>query len=87
MGSQCLYRIYRLENGDKVKISNALWEINMNYRDITKVPFSNRTDAINTAIKSLTEWDELLEECGRVAIKDRQDLFNLIQKHIGRIEG
>lgn len=70
-----------------MKISNALWQINMEYGDITGEPFSDRSIAINTAIKSLTEWNELYEECGRVAIKDRQDLFKLIKKHIDRIEG
>ena len=70
-----------------MKISNAIWEINMNFRELAGKPFSDKSIAINTAIKSLTEWNELLEECGRVAIKDRQDLFNLVQKHIKRIEG
>lgn len=70
-----------------MKISNAIWEINMNYREIIDKPFSDRSIAINTAIKSLTEWNELYEECGCVAIKDRQDLFKLIKKHIDRIEG
>ena len=70
-----------------MKISNAIWEINMNYSEIADKPFSDRSIAINTAIKSLTEWNELYEECGRVAIKDRQDLFKLIKKHIDRIEG
>lgn len=70
-----------------MKISNALWEINMNYHEVIGEPFTDRSTAINTALKSLTEWNELLEECGRVAIKDRQDLFNLVQKHIKRIEG
>lgn len=69
-----------------MKISNALWQINMEYRDITGEPFSDRSRAVNTAIKSLEEWNELYEECGRVAIKDRQDLFKLIKKHIERIE-
>lgn len=69
-----------------MKISNALRTINMNYREMAGKPFSDRSKAVNTAIKSLTEWNELLEECGRVAIKDRQDLFNLIEKHIKRIE-
>ena len=69
-----------------MKIYNALWQINMEYRDITGVPFSDRSRAINTAIKSLAEWNELYEECSRVAIKDRQDLFKLIKKHIDRIE-
>ena len=70
-----------------MKIAKALWQINMEYQDISGVPFSDRSKAVNTAIKSLTEWNELLEECGRVAIKDRQDLFKLIKKHIDRIEG
>ena len=70
-----------------MKISNAIWNINIEYHDIINEPFTDRSAAINTALKSLTEWNELLEECGRVAIKDRQDLFNLIEKHIGRIEG
>lgn len=71
-----------------MKITNALWQINMEYRDITGgVPFSDRSRAINTAIKSLAEWNELYEECGREAIKDRQDLFKLIKKHIDKIEG
>ena len=70
-----------------MKIPNALWQINMEYRDITGEPFSDRSKAVNTAIKSLEEWNELLEECGRVAIKDRQDLFKLIKKHIDRIKG
>ena len=69
-----------------MKISNALQTINMNYREMADEPFSDRSIAVNTAIKSLTEWNELLEECGREAIRDRQDLFNLIEKHIARIE-
>ena len=69
-----------------MKIPNALWQINMEYRDITGEPFSDRAIAVNTAIKSLTEWSELLEECGRVAIRNREDLFKLVKKHIERIE-
>lgn len=69
-----------------MKIPNALWHINMEYQDIIGVPFSDRSKAVNTAIKSLTEWEELLEECGRVAIRNREDLFKLVEKHIERIE-
>ena len=41
---------------------------------------------MQTAKRSLKEWLELKEEAGRVAIRDREDLFNLIDKHIKRIE-
>ena len=43
-------------------------------------------NALQAAKRSLKEWNELLEECGRVAIVDREDLFNLVKKHIARIE-
>lgn len=55
-----------------------------------KIDMSHTADeynAIKTGIKSLNEWNELYEECGRVAIKNREDLFDLIERHIKRIEG
>ena len=68
-----------------MKISNAIWEINMNFRELAEKPFSDKSIAINTAIKSLTEWQALLDEAEEMS--ERDDLRKWIKKHIARIEG
>lgn len=54
---------------------------------LLETTMADDNNALRTAKRSLTEWNELLEECGRVAIRDREDLFKLVEKHIARIEG
>ena len=68
-----------------MKISNALWEININYHEVIGEPFTDRSTAINTALKSLTEWQALLDEADEMS--ERDDLRKWIKKHIARIEG
>lgn len=68
-----------------MKISNAKQELQRMKLDMSHL--GSEYNAIMTSIRALEEWNELLEEAGRVAIKDRQDLFKLIKKHIDRIEG
>ena len=65
-----------------MKIRNALRQISL-----FRSTMADDENALQTAKRSLQEWNELLEECGRVAIRDREDLFTLVKKHIARIEG
>ena len=65
-----------------MKIANALKQISL-----FRSTMADDENALQTAKRSLQEWNELLEECGRVAIRDREDLFTLVKKHIARIEG
>lgn len=65
-----------------MKIQNALRQISQ-----FRSTMADDNNALRTAKRSLKEWNELLEECGRVAIRDREDLFKLVKKHIARIEG
>ena len=65
-----------------MKIANALKQISL-----FRSTMADDENALQTAKRSLQEWNELLEECGRVAIRDREDLFKLVKKHIARIEG
>lgn len=65
-----------------MKIQNALRQISQ-----FRSTMADDNNALRTAKRSLKEWNELLEECGRVAIRDREDLFKLVEKHIARIEG
>ena len=51
-----------------------------------KSSFGDEENANSTAIRALQEWQEISEEAGRVAIKDRDDLLELIENHIKRIE-
>ena len=69
-----------------MKIISALRQLNLLY-PTTASAYADDDDALQTAKRSLQEWNELLEECGRVAIRDREDLFTLVKKHIARIEG
>ena len=67
-----------------MKISNAKQELQRMKLDMSHL--GSEYNAIMTSIRALEEWNELLEEAGRVAIKDRDDLVKLIEKHIKRIE-
>ena len=65
-----------------MKINNAIKQLSL-----LRSTMADDENAMQTARRSLQEWNELLEECGRVAIRDREDLFKLVKKHIARIEG
>ena len=64
-----------------MKIANALKQISL-----FRSTMADDENALQTARRSLQEWRELEEECGRVAIRGREDLFELVRKHIRRIE-
>lgn len=63
-----------------MKIDNAIKQLQY------KAYFGDENNANSTAIRALQEWQEISEEAGRVAIKDRDDLLKLIEKHVKRIE-
>lgn len=69
-----------------MKIISALRQLNLLNPTMASA-YADDNNALRTAKRSLAEWNELLEECGRVAIRDREDLFKLVKKHIARIEG
>ncbi len=66
-----------------MKIANALRQLKMLRKDTF---YPDEYNAITTARKSLEEWAELSEEAGREAIRSREDLHKLINRHIERIE-
>ena len=64
-----------------MKIQNAIKQLSL-----LRSTMADDENAMQTAKRSLKEWQELQEEAGREAITSREDLMKLIDRHIARIE-